>query len=542
MLDVADPGSRAPRPAAPPALAPAAASRTRFLPVLALSLTLVVVLALPGPSVAAADTSWTHYRGSRHDGTYPGPIRTNWSAQAPRRLWRVAADPALSSLTFRDGRLFTQARRPGTGEEREFALALDAASGRELWATDLDVANYINGGVGDDDGPRSTPVVDGDRVYVFSSYLRLHCLEAATGRVVWRRDFRTELSAGVVEWQNAASPVIVGDLILVNGNARPNRLLGIRKSDGTTAWRRHDEQMTQATPTYAVLAGIPHVIFFGEPNLVAVRPDNGDLLWRYPFRFSTSTAASPVVADDQVYCSAAYGVGSAVVRVSPAAGGAGVTVSEVWNKRNANMNHWATPVYHDRHFYGVYGQSSLSLRCIEAATGNEKWRTSTVGGESVGYGSILLVAGQLLVTTEEGLVTLASPDPEAYAPLTSFRALTTGKCWNSPALADGILYLRSTTQIAAYDVAPPAPPPALALSPAVQLTAGTARLTLRAADGSAIPGARASGITLQATDDPNSVPAGWTTLPGKASVVDGAAVIEDPGAATAARRFYRTRE
>lgn len=82
-------------------------------------------------------------------------------------------------------------------------------------------------------------------MYVFSTYLRLHCLEAATGRLVWRRDFRTELGASVVEWQNAASPVIVGDLILVNANARPNRLMAIRKTDGTTAWRRHDEQMTQ---------------------------------------------------------------------------------------------------------------------------------------------------------------------------------------------------------------------------------------------------------------------------------------------------------
>ena len=517
---------------------PRPARRPRFLFRHALR-TAVAGMALATVAAGAADTSWFQYRGPNHDGVYAGSIRTNWTEQAPRRLWRRTAEPALSSFSIRDGRAFTQARRSSGGNDREFIVALDAATGRELWATDVDLADYPNGGVGDDDGPRSTPTLDGDRVYVFTTYLKLYCLEAATGHVVWQRDFPKELGASVVEWQNAASPVLVGDLIYVNGNGSPNRLMAIRKTDGTTAWRRHDERMTQATPIYATLAGVPQVVFFTQPGLISVRPDTGELLWRFTFRFSTSTAASPVAMGDAVYCSAAYTVGSASVRV--AAAGAGLSATPAWNLRNANMNHWATPVYHGGYLYGIYGQSSLSLRCIDAATGAEKWRAAQLGNEEVDYGSVLKVGGRLLVTTGSGVVFLVEPDPVACRPLQSFEALTTGKTWNSPALSDGILYIRSTTQIAAYDLTPPVPPAPLALAPAVAFAGTTARVTVRTADGSALGPTRAAGLTLEATED-SAAKGGWSALPGKAVAGNGAAVFEDPTAGSTPRRFYRVRE
>ncbi len=510
---------------------------------LALAAARIAVAADLGPS--NPDTSWTQYRGPRHDGTYRGAIRTNWSETAPRRLWRISAHPALSSLTVGHGRLYTQARRPAGGQDREFAIALDAATGVEVWSANLDLADYPNGGVGDDDGPRSTPVVDGDRIYVFTTYLRLHCLDAATGRVIWQRDFPTELGSSVINWQNAASPVVVGDLIYVNGNSGPNRLMAIRKSDGTTAWRRHDERMTQATPIHAVVAGVPQVIFFTQPSLIAVRPDTGELLWRYPFRYSTSTAASPVVLGDSVYCSAAYGIGSAVVRITATGGGAATTASRVWDIRGANQNHWATPVEHDGHVYGVFGSDQPTLRCVDAATGGEKWRVGTIEGSELGYGSILKVGSQLLVQTASGRVALIEPSPSGYRPLQSFRALQNGKCWNSPAIADGILYTRSTLEIAAYDLAPPAPPQPpspLRLSPALDPATGTARITARATDGSALAPSRIDALRLEATADPSLSAAPWLSLPARATSAAGAAVFEDPGAGTVPRRFYRTRE
>ncbi|MCK6501642.1 MAG: PQQ-like beta-propeller repeat protein, partial [Nitrospira sp.] len=427
-----------------------------------------LILAGGAWSSPAADV-WTQYRGSGHDGVYAAAIRTNWSEETPRRLWRVPLGAALSSFSVGGGRLFTQGVRRAANEDREFTIALDAATGRELWAVNLDLADYPDGGVGADDGPRSTPTVDGDRVYVFSSYLRLHCLEAATGRIVWQRDFRSELGANVIAWQNAASPLLVGDLIFVNANTGPRRLTAIRKSDGTTAWRNHDDRMTQASPIAATILGVPQVIFFTQTGLVSVRPETGDALWRFSLPYSTSTAASPVVSDDTVFCAAAYGSGSGAVRMAGPVGGTGsFTTTELWKRRGANQIHWASPIQHEGFVYGVFGQSSLSLRCIEIATGNVRWQALDNFNDPsfVDYGSVLKVGGHLLVLTASGRVILAELNPDAFRPIATFQALDNDpKCWNVPAINDGILYVRSTLEGTAFDLSLPQPAQPLVLNP-----------------------------------------------------------------------------
>jgi outer membrane protein assembly factor BamB len=205
------------------------------------------VVTLAAAQAQAAD--WPQYRGPNHDGVSLEAIRTNWSEEPPRPVWKIGLEPALSSLAISGGRAFTLARRRAGNGEQEFCVALNAGTGQELWATPVDIADYPNGGVGFDDGPRSTPSVDGNRVLVLSSYLRLVCLEAATGRVNWGRDLKTDFGGYVIPWQNAASPLIEGDLVLVNSNGRSNEhLLAFRKQDGTLAWKGHNDGMTHATP------------------------------------------------------------------------------------------------------------------------------------------------------------------------------------------------------------------------------------------------------------------------------------------------------
>jgi len=159
---------------------------------------------------------WTQYRSPHHDGISRELIRTNWAQEPPRQIWKVPLKPALSSFSVAGGRAFTQVRRPFGGRDEEFCIALNAETGKELWAVPLGIAFYPHGGVGFDDGPRSTPSVDGDRVYVLTSYLRMACLEAANGQIVWSKYLVSEYGAKVIEWQNAASPLIVGDLIFLN--------------------------------------------------------------------------------------------------------------------------------------------------------------------------------------------------------------------------------------------------------------------------------------------------------------------------------------
>ena len=172
------------------------------------SLSIAILFVLQGILTAA---DWPHYRGPEGDGSSPEPIRTDWDARSPRVVWKRAIDPAWSSVTVSGGKVFTQVNRRVGGQRRERCVALDSTSGAELWSADLDAAFYPDGGTGSTDGPRSTPTVEGDRVYVLTSYLKLYCLRADTGAVVWSRDFLAEFpGTSVILWQNAASPLVVG--------------------------------------------------------------------------------------------------------------------------------------------------------------------------------------------------------------------------------------------------------------------------------------------------------------------------------------------
>ncbi len=490
---------------------------------------------LLSPRVRAAD--WPQYRGPNHDGISAELIRTNWTQEPPKVLWRVALQAGLSSLSVAGGKVFTQVKRALGGVDREFCVALDAETGRELWAVSLDIADYPNGGVGFDDGPRSTPTVDNGRVYVLTSYLRMFCLEASTGQEIWKRDLVAEFGAEIVAWQNAASPLVVNDLIFLIANVPNQRLMALRKTDGSVAWSGQNDRMTQATPIAATIAGIPQVVFFAQSGLVSVVPETGQVLWRYAFPFSVSTAASPVVAGDTVYCSASYGVGAGVASIR--ANGAGLAAQELWRKRGDLMNHWATPVYHDGYFYGVCGESVTTLRCADAQTGTEKWRQS-----GVGLGGLIMVAGHLLVFTEGGNLVLVKPNPARYDESARFAAITGSniKCWNVPAVSNGRIYARSTLQAVAIDVAPKSvPKPKLKLAP--DYAAGRPfQLVVANEDGTPLDASRAGVIDIFATFDFATNPAGWIKLNPPGVLTNGQIRIEDPQSSTTPMRFFRTEE
>lgn len=487
----------------------------------------VLGLCLAGSVLA----DWPLYRGPAGNGVSLERIRTNWTTEPPRLLWRTPLTNGLSSVTVSDGRVFTQVRTGSARGSTEQCVALDAATGRILWAAPVDTANYPDGGVGDDDGPRSTPVVRDGRVYVLGSYLKLHCLEAATGAAIWSKDLRAEYGGSVIPWQNAASPLLEGGLLLLNLNAGSQRLAAFRLEDGSLVWRAHNEPMTHATPVVATIAGVRQVIFLTQSGLMAVNPANGAQLWRFtPIPYNTSIAVTPVVDGDVVYYAGAYAMGSAAVRV--VAAGGGLSAQTLMGRRSTRMIHWSTPVAVGGYVYGLFGQTSGQLRCLDLNNNGEyTWQ-----GPEFGTGATLLVDGKILVAAEDGQIVLVEPDPTQYCEITRFRA-TSGRIWNSPALSDGVLYVRATTELAAFDVAPPPPPP-LRLSVSLERTSGRLRFTVANVSGAPIESARTQRIEIRAAPDLTRPPAEWAPA-GVTLVLEGGLLVGEwaPPAAAPAQFF-----
>lgn len=410
--------------------------------------------ALGCAALALAD--WPQYLGPNHNSTTASRIATAWPAGGPKTVWKTPTPAGFSTFAVAGGRAFTLVLREADGANREVCLALDAATGRELWAAPLNLAKYDGGGDSGTpdnqggDGPRSTPAAAGERVFVFDGRFKLHCLNATSGAPVWARDLLAEFGGKMISWQNAASPVLDGDLVFVAGGGAGQSLLAFRQADGTVAWKQGTETPTHATPTVATIHGVRQVIFFTQSGLVACETGTGRELWRQPYRFSVSTAASPVVAGDIVYCSAGYGVGAGAYRISRE--GDTWKSTELWRKTgNELANHWSTPVVKDGYLYGMFSFKEFGsgpLKCVELATGRVAWSE-----KNFGPGGVVLAGGVLVALNDRGEVVLVDPQPGAYKELGRFAAVA-GKCWNHPTVSDGRLYVRSTREGACLDLTP----------------------------------------------------------------------------------------
>ena len=400
--------------------------------------------------VSAAD--WPQYRGPRGDGK---SLETfEWPADGPRQAWTIDAPNGFSSFTVAGGRCFTLVGAETDSGRIETCLALDAATGREIWRRGLAASDYGHDGGNSGasgnrggDGPRSTPVTDGKLVYIYDAHLVLTCFDAATGEVVWKHDVATEFDGHNIKWKNASSPVLHGDQVVVAGGGAGQAFLAFDRQTGRPLWKQGDDQITHATPSVATIHGVPQIVFFTQAGLVSIGARDGQALWRTEFPFSVSTAASPVVANDQVYCSAGYGVGAALFQINRA--GQQSDVNEVWFRQNDLMNHWSTPLFHDGHLYGIYGfkkYGKAPLQCVELATGDVKWSE-----RGFGAGNCILVGDKLVVLTDYGELVVVAAQPDEYHEL-GRKQVVEGKCWSTPAYSNGRVFVRSTQQGACYDL------------------------------------------------------------------------------------------
>ena len=416
----------------------------------AIAAVLSTTMGLSAALTLAAD--WPQYRGPNHDQTTDEAVRTNWDQQPPRIVWKIPLGESFGSFAVKGDRAYVFVRN----EREEACVGLDATSGKELWSRTIDKTIFDRQG---GNGPRTTPTLDGNRVYVYGTYFKLACLDAADGKVVWARDLAREHQAqndtnGIVQWGSAMSPVVEGDLVIVAGGGPRQTFMAFDKNTGSVVWKAGTEKVTHASPTPATIGGQRQVIFFVQSGLVSLEPKTGRELWRYKFPFNVSTAASPVVGGrngDVVYCAAGYNVGAAAVRVTKE--GDRWSATELWRERgNKFANHWSTPVHHGGYVYGLYGHNTRQtapLECHDIETGELKWAEPGFG---TGGGLILLGGKHLVVQHDSGPISVVEPSPRAFKRIAGIQPLT-GKAWTMPVVADGKMYVRTDKEGACLDVA-----------------------------------------------------------------------------------------
>jgi outer membrane protein assembly factor BamB len=523
-----------------------------------------VVLLCAFLSVAAA-TDWPNYRGPTRDGVSTDRVVTNWSGLVTNPVWLVPVTNSFSSFAVSGGLAHSQVNRFLNSTNREVCVALSITNGAELWARDLDDCYYpIDVGVGSNDGPRTTPSVVGDAVYVLTSYLKLYRLAATNGATIWQKDLLA-LYGGVIEDnQNSASPVTEDGLIFVNtcagttvlGGVGVSNLMAFSTTDGALVWRSRNENMTLSTPIMATIHGVRQVIFATRTGVVSLNPTNGAFLWKFTYPFTVSAMAelivSPVVYNDIVFIMGprVYSMGSVAYRVNLT--NSTWSTTQIWAKTgNTAANDtvgtwWTTPVVLDGFLYGQIGNQATGtggenndtcpLKCVDIQTGTIKWATNNFG-----RGGVLIVNKQLVVITEKGELVLVQPNTNAYTELGRFQAIpgydiNTNKCWNTPAVADGKIYIRSTYFGAMYDLSVPG----LKLDTPTPQPPGRFQLTVRTSDGSAVNSNRLTGMEVRASTDLVSSPEAWPKLTNQLVLTNGVVVVTNVDSTTPVRYFIVT--
>jgi outer membrane protein assembly factor BamB len=394
---------------------------------------------------------WFQWRGPTRDGRAPaGAFRTDWSINPPKLLWSTPCGGGYSSCAVVNGRLYTQDRQ----DPQERIICLDAETGRLLWEYSYP-ADYSGTDRTYAIGPRATPTVQGDQLVAVGAAGKLLCLKLDGNNpptLLWEHDLLAEFDARIPRWGVACSPLIEGDLVIVQTGGKRGSVVAFDKTSGQLRWSAGTNPSGYSSPVAATIGPHRMILALTGDALLAIRASDGQVTDSYEWTTQyQGNVATPLVVDDYVFISAAYRQGCALLRMEPQA--AGVKFVQVYARRRPPglQNHHASSVFKDRHLYGFDGDSVAFLKCVNFETGKDVWDAE----RAVTKGSIVLADRYLLIQTERGELCLVEAKPEEFTLVAKTPRLLSGNNnWATPTLLDGRVYLRDEEKVVCYDLRP----------------------------------------------------------------------------------------
>ena len=349
-------------------------------------------------------------------------------------------------------------------DDQEVVECLHPETGESRWRFRYTTAYRDRYGY--NNGPRSSPVIDGERVYTMGAEGRLHCFELATGAGVWSRDLRAEYEVRQDFFGTSSTPLVEDGRLIVNVGAPGGPcVVAFAGATGQEVWRAGEWGPSYASPVPATVQGVRRVLVFagGESSpatggLLSIDPADGAVDFAFPFRsrtYESVNASCPVVFDDAVFISASYRAGGALVRVLP-----DFTPEVVWTTQEFAL-HFNTAIHQDGYLYGFDGrnQGDASLACINTADGRVVWReapqwteTFEQGGRErqaivgTARGSLLAVDGQFLALGELGHLLWLDLTPDGYRQVSRAWLAAAQESWTLPVLSRGLLYVVQNTR------------------------------------------------------------------------------------------------
>jgi outer membrane protein assembly factor BamB len=397
------------------------------------------VSALVIGSVAAMSAAdWPQWQGTdRTRISKETGLMKQWPSAGPAVVWTATGlGNGYGSMAVAGERVFVQGTRGGNS----IVVAINRADGKEVWSKAL-------GRSGDDDrgpGPRGTPTVDGDRVYILSENGDLMCVKT-DGTEVWKRNILRDFSGRQLNWLISESPLVDGAHVIVSPGGPGAGMVKLDKMTGKTVWQTAElsDPAGYSSAIVADVQGVRTYLTFTASAGVGVRASDGKLMFRYDRAANrTANITTPVFFDNKVFFTSAYGTGGGLVGLRANSGT--VSAEEIYFTREMK-NHHGGVVLVGQHLYGF---DDAILTCIEFATGKRMWQD-----RSVGKGSVTVADGQLYIQGENNQFALANATPSGYEEKGRFSFPDKGlPSWAHPVVSGGRLYVRNQDSLLAYDI------------------------------------------------------------------------------------------
>ncbi len=396
-------------------------------------------------SVAIATSGkaeWPRWRGEDFSDHSPDKgLLKSWPSGGPKRVWLYRdAGKGYSGPSIVGGKLFTM----GARDAITHVIALDANTGKELWTTEIGTLLRNSWG----DGPRSTPTVDGDRIYALGGKGDLVCLKAADGKKIWSVNLEDDFGGKVPNWGYCESLLIDGDQVVATPGGRKGAIVALDKMTGKKKWQSSD---LKDGAQYSSLLPIEHggkrqYVQLFQKTLAGVSADNGEVIWSSPWRGKVAVIPTPIYKDGHVYIASGYGIGCKLVKI-------GDGEADAVYENEVMVNHHGGVILLGDHLYGHSDRGGW--KCQNFKTGEEVWASRELGKGAIHYADGMFYC----LSESDGTVALVEASTKGWNekgrfkldPQTEIRAKK-GKIWVHPVVLNGKLYLRDQDLIYCYDV------------------------------------------------------------------------------------------
>jgi len=396
-------------------------------------------------NASAAD--WPQWRGPLRDGHVPPGVAVPTKlSDDPKIVWRKPIEDGWASPVVADRKVFYLDNQDG----RETVHAIGESDAKELWRADLD-KSFHDGQT--PAGPRCTPLVDGDRVYVQSCRGELKCLKTTDGSALWSVNYTKDFSAkfigevgtaqGAGRHGYAGAPLIDGDRLYASvGGTNGEGVVCFDKKTGRVIWKSQNDLAAYAAPIAAKVNDVKQLVDFVADGAIGLDLNDGKFLWRVPIKTSSARHVTTPVVDGDMVSVSSHEVGLIGIKVSQENGN--WQAKRAWVNKSAAIN-FSSPVLVDGFLYGLGLQKNLE--CVELKTGRQMWSQTgyinTAGG--VAHAAFIVMGKNILALTDGGQLVLFAVDPKAFKEIG--KAQVCGKTWCNPAYADGKLFLRDTKDL-----------------------------------------------------------------------------------------------